>query len=59
MCVCVSMCVCVCVCGKVMVTHKEKPCLIFVSAVQSCLFQGNNAKFSVGMENGSVLPLSM
>ena len=48
-----------CVCGKVIVTRKEKPRLIFVSAVQSCLFRGNNTEFSVGMENGSVLSFSI
>ena len=59
-CVCVRVCqcVCVCVCGKDIVTHKEEPRLIFVSAVQSCLFRSNNEKFSVGMGNGSVLHLS-
>ena len=55
----VCMCVSTCVCGKVLITHKDKPGLVFVSAVQSCLFQGNNAKLSVGTENGSVLPFSM
>ena len=35
----VCVCVCVCVCGKVMVTHREEPRLIFVSVVESCLFQ--------------------
>ena len=48
-----------CVCGKVIVTRKEKPRLIFVSAVQSCLFRGYNTNYLFCWKNGSVFPFSM
>ena len=41
------------------ISHKEEPHRIFVSVGQSCLFQGNNEKLSVGMGNGSVLSFSI